>query len=80
MNFYLLQNYYIKGHTIIYPLKKKEICYYNPRCFISSGFMFDDIVINMVSNKALECHQEGVDSLFTNIDNKIMYTHRGSLQ
>ena len=47
---------------------------------MSSGLMFDDIIINMISNKALKCHSEGVDSYFTNIENNIIYMYRGSLQ
>ena len=47
---------------------------------MSSGLMFDDIIINMIRNKALEYHKEGVDSFFTNIENKRIYMYRGSLQ
>ena len=28
---------------------------------MSSGFMADDITMNMTRNKSLECHVEGVD-------------------
>ena len=60
----------LKLHSIIYPLKQKEMCDYNPRCFMSSGLVFDDIIMNMICNKELRYHQEGVDSLFTNIEHK----------
>ena len=46
---------------------------------MSSGLMFDDIIINIIRNKALECHEEEVD-FFTNIENKNIYMYRGSLQ
>ena len=42
--------------------------------------MFDDTIMNMIRNKALECHSEGVDSYFTKIENNIIYMYRGSLQ
>ena len=68
----------MKGNPIIYPLKQKYICDYNPRCFMSSGFMFDDIIMNMIRNKSLKSHEEGVD-IFTNIENRRIYMYRGSL-
>ena len=47
---------------------------------MSSGLMFDEIIMNVIRNKALECHLEGVDSYFTNIENKGIYMYRGSLK
>ena len=41
--------------------------------------MFDDIIMNMIRNKVLEYHVEGVDSNFTNMDNHRIYMYRGSL-
>ena len=52
------KNIILKGHPIIYPLKQKDICDYNTRCLMSSGLMFDDIIMNMIRNKALEFHKE----------------------
>ena len=42
--------------------------------------MFGDIIMNMIRNKALECHYKGVDSYFTNIDKNIIYMNRDSFQ
>ena len=70
----------LKGNPINYPLKKKDIYDYNPRCFVSSGLMFDEIIMKMIRNKALEYHKEGFDNCFTNIENKKVYMYRGSLQ
>ena len=42
--------------------------------------MFDDIIMNMIRNKVLECHVEGVDIYFTKTENSIIYMYRGSLQ
>ena len=58
----LSKNIILKDHIIIYPLNQIEVCDYNPRCFVSSGLMFDDIIMNMIGNKALEYHKEGVYS------------------
>ena len=47
---------------------------------MSIGLMFDDIILNVISNKALEYHQGGVNSLFAKIENKIIFMYRWSLQ
>ena len=51
----------LKSHPNIYQLEQKEICYYNPRCFMSIELMFDDITMNIIRNKALEYHKKEVD-------------------
>ena len=56
------KNIILKDHPIIYPLKQKDIFDYNPRCFMSSGLVFEYIIMNMISNKALEYQKEAVDS------------------
>ena len=43
---------------IIYPLKQKDLCDYYPSCIISSGFMFDHIIMNIMRIKKLERHNE----------------------
>ena len=61
MHSYLHRKIILKGNPIIYALKKKYICGYNPRCFVSSGLLFDNIIVNMIRNKELECHKKEVD-------------------
>ena len=51
----------LKGYPILYPLKQKDLCYYDPRCIMASGLMFDDIIINIIRNKKLERHNEEDD-------------------
>ena len=41
---------------IMYPSKQKYICNYYPICIMSSGLMFDDIIMNIISNKKLARH------------------------
>ena len=36
---------------IMYPLKQKYLCYYDPRCIMSSGLMFYEIIVDIISNK-----------------------------
>ena len=61
-------------------LKQKDICDYNSRCLMSSGLMFDEIIVNTFRNMALEFHMELVDRNFTKTDNNKIYMYRGSLQ
>ena len=62
------------------PLKQKDLCDYDPRCIMSSGVMFDDIIMNIIRNKKLARHNEENYCLFTNIENNIIDIYRGSLQ
>ena len=48
------KNIILKGHPIIYPLKQKYICDFNHICIVPNGLVFDDIILNMISNKVLE--------------------------
>ena len=47
---------------------------------MSSGFMFDKIILNLFSNKALNQHMEVVDSYFTKTEDNNICLYRGSLQ
>ena len=32
----------------MYPMKQKDLCDYDPRCIMSSGLMFDDIIMGII--------------------------------
>ena len=51
----------LNGQHIIYPLKQKDICDYNPICLMSIGLMFYDKRMNLFRNKAVNWHVEVVD-------------------
>ena len=34
----------------IFPIKQDDICDYNPLCFMSSGLMLDNIIMNLITN------------------------------
>ena len=70
----------MKVHPTLYPLKQKDICDYNSRCFISNGLMFDDIIMSMNVNNELDYHVEIVDNYFKKIVNNIIFMYKGSLQ
>ena len=62
-------------------MKNRDICNYDPRCIISSGLMFDDIIMDhikrIVSSHTLTAEQ---DCVFTQIVSHIIYIYRGLLQ
>ena len=65
---------------IMHPMKHKDLCGYDIICIMSSGLMFDNIIMNIINNKKLARHNEENDFLFTNIENNIIYMYMGSLQ
>ena len=62
---------------IMHPSKQKYICDYYHRCIISSGLLFDDIIMNIIRNKKLAHPIEENDCLFTQIENHTIYMYRG---
>ena len=57
----------------MYPLNQKDLCDYDPRFIMSSGLMFDDIIMNIIRNNKLEQPIEENDCLFTNIEKHHLY-------
>ena len=56
----------------MYPMKQKDLCDHDPRCIMSSGLMFDDIIIDIIRNKKLAHPTEENDFIFTHIGNNII--------
>ena len=48
----------LTGCPIIYPLKQKDLCDCDPIFIMSNGFMFDDVIMNIISNNILERHNK----------------------
>ena len=47
-------------------MKKLDIFDYYPICLMSSGLVFDDIILNLFRNKEVNQHMEVVDSYLKN--------------
>ena len=62
------KNISLTSCPIMYPLKKKDIFDYDPRFIISSGLMFDDIIINIIRSKKLAHPIKENDYLFIHIE------------
>ena len=58
----------------------KDICDYDPRCIISGGLMFDDIIMGTTNRNVLSHYTSDMDFVFTHIVYHIIYIYRGSLQ
>ena len=74
------KNITLKKDHIIYPVKQKDLCDYDPRFIMSSGLMFDDIIMGIIKNNEFPHPTEEKDFVFTQIDNNIIYMYRESLQ
>ena len=61
-------------------MKQKDICYYDPRCIMSSGSMFYDIIMGTIKRNEFPHPTAETDCVFTHIDYNMIYMYRGSLQ
>ena len=61
-------------------MKNKDICDYDTRCTMSSGLMFDDIIMGHIKRNILSHHTAENDCVFTQIVSHVIYVYRGSLQ
>ena len=71
----------LKSNHFIFPRKNKDICDYDPRCIMSSGLMFDDIIMDNIKRiVSSHNHTAEHDCVFTQIVSDIIYIYRRSLQ
>ena len=74
------KNTTLKNDHIIYPMKQKDLCEYDPRFIVSSGLMFDDIIMGTIRKNQFPHPAAETDFVFTQIDSNIIYMYRVSLQ
>ena len=60
-------------------MKQKDLCDYDPRCIMSSGLMFDDIIMDIIRKNEFSHPTAETDCVFTQIENNIICMYRGSL-
>ena len=58
-------------------MKNKDICDYDPRCIMSSGLMFDDIIMGHIKRNVLSHHTAENDCVFTQNVSHIIYIYTG---
>ena len=71
----------LKNNHFIFPMKNKYICDYDTRYIMSSGLMFDDIIMDHIKIiQSSHNYTEEHDCVFTPIDTDMIYIYRGSLK
>ena len=65
---------------IIFPIKQGDICDYNPRCFMSSGLMLDEIIVNLFTDITKQTTDSVKKDLFSKIQDNRSYLYKGYLQ
>ena len=61
-------------------MKQKDLCDYDPKYIMSSGLIFDDIIMGTIRKNEFPHPTAETDCVFTQIDSNIIYMYRGSLQ
>ena len=64
----------------IFPIKQDNICDYNPLCFMSSGLMLDDIIVNLFTDGKEQTTDSYYNYLFSKIQDDTIHLYKGSLQ
>ena len=70
------KNYTMKNYHIVYPMKQKDICDYDPICIMSNSLMFDDgckSQCTSMNKNYLGC------KVFFILDGRISWTHLHNL-
>ena len=63
----------------IFSIKQEEIHDYDTRCFMSSGLMLDDIIMDLFSDITKQTTDSVKKDLFTKIQDERIYFYKGSL-
>ena len=62
-------------------MKNKDLCYHDPRCIMSCGFMVDEIIMDHIKiTESSKGFKQGHDCFFTQMDIDMIYIYRGTLQ
>ena len=69
------------GNQLIYPVKTKfEVCYDIPECFMSLGWIINNIIMNIFTSTALIDKIKFNKNLFTKITDGNVLMYKGPLQ
>ena len=64
----------------IYPIKQDNICDYNPLCFMSSGLMLHDIIMNTFIESTKNSTTSHQKHCFYRFQDDTIHLYKGSLQ
>ena len=81
-NKFLASSKQIKLCTIdyIFPIKQGEIFDYNLLCFMSSGLMLEDIIMNLFTDSTEKATYSYQKHLFSKIQDDTIHLYKGYLQ
>ena len=64
----------LKKNNTIFPMKNKDLCDHDPRCIMSCGLMFDDIIMDYIKRtQSSKKFKHGYDLVFTQMDTDMIY-------
>ena len=64
----------------IFPIKQDDICDYNPLCFMSSGLMLDDTMMNIFTETTKKSTKPYQKLFFSRIQDVTIHLCKGSMQ
>ena len=64
----------------IFTIKQKDICDYNPLCFMSGVLMLDNIIMNLFTYSTEQTTDSYQMHLFSKIQDDKIHLYKGSLQ
>ena len=64
----------------IFPIKQDNICDYNPLCFMSSGLMLDDIIVNIFTESTKKSNTSHQEIFFPIFEDDTIHLYKGSTQ
>ena len=70
----------LKSTDFIFPIKQDDICDYNPLCFMSSGMMLDDIIMNIFTQSTKNTTKADQEHLFSRSKDDAIQMYKGSMQ
>ena len=70
----------LKSTDHIFPIKRDDICDYNPLCFMSSGMMLDDIIMNIFTQSTKNTNKAKQEQFFSRSKDFVIQLFKGSMQ
>ena len=64
----------------IFPIKQEDICDNNPLCFMTSGLMIENIIMNLFTDSTQKTTDSVQKHLFSKIQDDTIHLYKGSLQ
>ena len=70
----------LKSTDCIFPIKQDDICDYNPLCFMSSGMMLDDIIMNIFIQSTKNTTKANQERFFSRSKDDAIQLYKGYMK